>query len=97
MAASLGELLGQTGTDTVALAEPGGVAPSLAWPTVLVGPEGGWTDEELELVPARVALGPQILRAETAAITVGALLGALRSGLMRPPEGPGMRGGSERD
>ena len=82
LAASLGELLRDTGTDAVALAEPGGVAPSLAWPTVLVGPEGGWTDEELQLTPTKVALGPQILRVETAAITVGVLLSALRAGLV---------------
>lgn len=44
----------------------------------LVGPEGGWEDEELELARARgwhlVTLGGRTLRAETAAITVCALL-----------------------
>jgi 16S rRNA (uracil1498-N3)-methyltransferase len=44
----------------------------------LVGPEGGWADEEIELVRQHgwtvVTLGGRILRAETAAITVCALL-----------------------
>ena len=44
----------------------------------LVGPEGGWTNEELaqarEFGWKIVTLGGRILRAETAAITVGALL-----------------------
>lgn len=46
--------------------------------TALVGPEGGWDDEELELARARgwtlVTLGGRTLRAETAALTVCALL-----------------------
>lgn len=44
----------------------------------LVGPEGGWEDEEIELARAHgwhvVTLGGRTLRAETAAITVCALL-----------------------
>ncbi|MBU3916457.1 16S rRNA (uracil(1498)-N(3))-methyltransferase [bacterium] len=37
---------------------------------LLIGPEGGWDDEELELlVCEKVHLGPRILRAETAAIS----------------------------
>lgn len=44
----------------------------------LVGPEGGWDDEELSLARAHgwtlVTLGGRTLRAETAAITVCALL-----------------------
>jgi 16S rRNA (uracil1498-N3)-methyltransferase len=46
--------------------------------TALVGPEGGWTDEEIAQARASgwnlVTLGGRILRAETAAITVTALL-----------------------
>lgn len=46
--------------------------------TALVGSEGGWSDEEIELARAAgfqvVTLGGRILRAETAAITVTALL-----------------------
>ncbi len=44
----------------------------------LVGPEGGWTDQEIERASAAgweiVTLGGRILRAETAAIAVAALL-----------------------
>jgi 16S rRNA (uracil1498-N3)-methyltransferase len=36
--------------------------------TLLVGPEGGWTDRELGLVSEKASLGPRNLRAETAAL-----------------------------
>ena len=36
--------------------------------TLLIGPEGGWTDEELGLVARHAGLGPRNLRADTAAI-----------------------------
>jgi len=48
---------------------------------VAVGPEGGWSEAERLALPRTSGLGPHVLRAETAAITAGALLGALRSGL----------------
>jgi 16S rRNA (uracil1498-N3)-methyltransferase len=57
---------------------PGGIH------TVLVGPEGGWDKAELAAPLATVGLGPGVLRAETAAITAGALLAALRSGIVAP-------------
>jgi 16S rRNA (uracil1498-N3)-methyltransferase len=47
---------------------------------VAVGPEGGWTEGERQALPRASGLGPHVLRAETAAITAGALLGAMRSG-----------------
>lgn len=47
---------------------------------ILVGPEGGWSDEEAAAVPGRVALGPHVLRAETAAIVAGARLVAAQQG-----------------
>lgn len=59
-----------------------GAAPSLARPTVLVGPEGGWSVEEVAAVPAAVALGPLVLRAETASVGAAGLLAALREGLV---------------
>jgi 16S rRNA (uracil1498-N3)-methyltransferase len=66
------------------LADAGGDAPTLTRPTVLVGPEGGWSDEERACGLPAVELGPHVLRAETAAITAGALLAALRARLVKP-------------
>jgi 16S rRNA (uracil1498-N3)-methyltransferase len=44
----------------------------------MIGPEGGWTDDELKQASAHgckiVTLGGRILRAETAAIAVATLL-----------------------
>jgi 16S rRNA (uracil1498-N3)-methyltransferase len=68
-----------------ALAHPGGAPVTDALASVAIGPEGGWSDEELAIVPARVDLGPTTLRAETAALTAGVLLTALRDGRIRPP------------
>ena len=78
---------------SLALAVPGGDALTLATPTVLIGPEGGWSDAELATAPHHVGLGPHILRAETAALAAGVLLAALRAGLVAPtplsvPAGP---------
>ena len=36
--------------------------------TILVGPEGGWSDREIGLVEDRAELGPRNLRADTAAL-----------------------------
>jgi len=45
---------------------------------IFIGPEGGWSDQELQLFRDKniplVSLGSQILRAETAAVAVSALL-----------------------
>ncbi len=62
------------GTPGAALAERDGSPVDLTHSTVLVGPEGGWSPPELEQGLPRVVLGPHVLRAETAAITAGALL-----------------------
>lgn len=61
-----------------ALAQFEGDPLTLDEPTVLIGPEGGWTDEE---VAGRrlVSLGPTVLRAETAAVAAAARLAAMRS------------------
>jgi len=57
---------------------PGGGVESPAAVTALVGPEGGWDEEEISEAQARgwraVTLGGRVLRAETAAIVVAALL-----------------------
>ena len=68
----------------IALAFPDGAPLTLATPTVLIGPEGGWTDRELNAVPIHVRLGPHVLRAETAALAAGVLLSALRDHLVVP-------------
>ena len=73
-------------TPGAALAHPGGGPPSLGRPTVLVGPEGGWDGPELEAGLPRVALGPSVLRTETAAVAAGLLLCALRSGTVHPAD-----------
>lgn len=70
-----------------ALADVGGAPPSLERPTILIGPEGGWSDEERDRGIPAVGLGNHVLRAETAAITAASLLGALRLGLVSPPAG----------
>ena len=70
----------------VAMALPGDPGkPSLAQPTVLVGPEGGWSaGEEQARGVAHIGLGPTVLRSETAAVAAAVLLCGLRSGLVGP-------------
>lgn len=82
-------LLGAIGaTGAVAMADRAGVPPSLDFTTILVGPEGGWSDDERSIGFPTVALGPHVLRAETAAVTVGAVWAALRGGLVAPVTHP---------
>jgi 16S rRNA (uracil1498-N3)-methyltransferase len=69
--------------DGVAVAERGGSVVNLSHPTMIIGPEGGWDKEEIGPTVPTVSLGPSVLRAETAAITAGVLLTALRTGLVR--------------
>lgn len=66
----------------LALAEPGGGPLAEDVTAVAIGPEGGWTPEELSGGGGRrtVGLGRQVLRAETAAIAAGVLLCAQRAG-----------------
>ena len=50
--------------------------------TLLIGPEGGWSEAERELAgtEGRITLGPLVLRAETAAVSGAAIaMSALRS------------------
>lgn len=49
--------------------------------SVAIGPEGGWTPSELEVVSDTVTLGETVLRAETAAIAAGTLLCAAARGI----------------
>jgi 16S rRNA (uracil1498-N3)-methyltransferase len=61
----------------------GAAIPPLVMPlAVLIGPEGGFADDEraaLVRLPnvVRLALGPRILRADTAAVAALALVGAV--------------------
>jgi 16S rRNA (uracil1498-N3)-methyltransferase len=67
-----------------AMAEPGAAAPTLARPAMLIGPEGGWSPEELASGLPTVGLVPTVLRSETAAVVAGTLLAAIRAGTVRP-------------
>lgn len=75
MVVSLAELVG----GGAALADVGGIEPAAGLGTVVVGPEGGWSDAERTsaTVPS-VSLGVHVLRAETAAIAAGVILTSLR-------------------
>ena len=77
----VGEVADRPGT---ALAQPRGRSLVAGDRIVLVGPEGGWSPDE---VAGRdvVDLGPTVLRAETAAIAGGTLLTALRDGRVLLP------------
>ncbi|MGA0879782.1 MAG: 16S rRNA (uracil(1498)-N(3))-methyltransferase, partial [Ilumatobacteraceae bacterium] len=72
--ASLRDAVAAVGDAAVALAEPGGVPVSAGVSVVIIGPEGGFTAEELETVDVKMSLPGGILRAETAAIAAGVLL-----------------------
>lgn len=81
--ATFAELVAAHG-DGLALGVPGGPPASLAHPTVVVGPEGGWSGEELDRGLPTVGLGTGVLRSETAAVAAAVVLAALRAGLIRP-------------
>jgi 16S rRNA (uracil1498-N3)-methyltransferase len=63
-----------------AMADIGGARPTLDRPLLVVGPEGGWTEEERAAAAVRVSLSAHVLRTETAAMTAAALLTSLREG-----------------
>jgi RsmE family RNA methyltransferase len=66
--------------DEVVLAQLSGDRPTLTQRVVAVGPEGGWSTDELASGLPTVGFGLSVLRAETAAVTAGALLASLRTG-----------------
>jgi 16S rRNA (uracil1498-N3)-methyltransferase len=74
----LPEIVGPVSADEVlpgmAVAEPDGRPLTRRDDAVAVGPEGGWSPNELELAADRVSLGATVLRVETAAVVAGALL-----------------------
>lgn len=72
------------GGPTVARCVPEGDPPTPGITTLLVGPEGGWSDTEDDSPLRRVRIADTILRSETAAITAGVILAAIRSALVIP-------------
>lgn len=70
--ASLTEVLARPGA---AMAEPGGAKITDSDYVVAVGPEGGWSEREIEL-GRHVQLPGAILRAETAALAAAVQIGA---------------------
>jgi 16S rRNA (uracil1498-N3)-methyltransferase len=84
--AGLDDLSRQLAPVPLALAQLGGAPPSLDVPAVAVGPEGGWEPSEVQ-GRTLVGLGPNVLRAETAAVAAGLLLCALREGVVGPAPG----------
>lgn len=82
------EIDGLLGLPGLAVAEPGGRNFDGNERLVVIGPEGGWSEREVTAAPQGdvVTLGPQILRAETAAIVAGTVLGHLRDGLILPSD-----------
>lgn len=58
---------------------PHGSAPAARdeMPTIAIGPEGGWSADELALAATTVRLGAHVLRTETAAVAAASLLGVM--------------------
>ncbi len=70
-------------------AGPGGREPL----AVLIGPEGGFSEDERDILlgrpnALRLSLGPRILRADTAAVAALALVQAVRGDWREEPGGP---------
>jgi 16S rRNA (uracil1498-N3)-methyltransferase len=72
------ELAALVASEPVRFAEPGAPFPTADSSPVLVGPEGGFTPEELACATELVGLPGGVLRAETAAVAAGVLLAADR-------------------
>ncbi len=68
---------------SLAVATPGGPPLSATTTCVLVGPEGGFSEDELARAPALVGLADTVLRTETAAVAAGVLLVSIRAGRIR--------------
>jgi 16S rRNA (uracil1498-N3)-methyltransferase len=66
------------------MADRDGVPPSLAHPTLLIGPEGGWSERERAVEVPHIRLGDNVLRAETASISAAVALCGLRSNVFAP-------------
>ena len=64
----VGPLMAGEFLPAAAAAEPGGRPVTAGDRTIAVGPEGGWSHDELQQAAATVAVGSTVLRVETAAI-----------------------------
>ncbi len=83
------ELAGLGAPGEVVLAQLSGDHPTASQHVVAVGPEGGWSTTELTAGLPTVGFGLSVLRAETAAVTAGALMVSLRTGTVAQAESPG--------
>jgi len=82
-------LVADFGPDAIPLARlPASDAPGGVW--LAVGPEGGFTGEELAAAAAwqRVSLGPRVLRVETAALALAAFFSLRDHSVDNPCEAP---------
>ncbi len=79
-----GDLAGLGTAGEVVLAQLSGDRPRATQRVVAVGPEGGWSADELASGLPTVGFGLSVLRAETAAVTAGALMVSLRTGTVAP-------------
>jgi RsmE family RNA methyltransferase len=57
---------------TAAAAEPGAAPLGADHTVVAIGPEGGWSHDELAAAATTVSIGATVLRVETAAIVAAA-------------------------
>lgn len=67
------------GASGVVLAEPGGEPLHSPWHTIVIGPEGGFTADELGCGAPAVVLSAHVLRIETAAVAAAVLAELTRS------------------
>jgi len=84
-----------SGEPGVGIAVPGGPALSGRTSTLLIGPEGGWSEAELALGFEPVGMAGNVLRTETAAISAGVLLEATRAGTVALVDNNDSKGPSE--
>lgn len=76
---SLSELVAAEHPASVGLAQRGGTSANGTVSTIVVGPEGGWTESELNATSLHVNLSDNVLRVETAALVAAVSLTQLRA------------------
>jgi 16S rRNA (uracil1498-N3)-methyltransferase len=82
---TFGDVATRSGAALIDLGGPD--RPSLRHTVLLVGPEGGWSDAERECGLPAVGLGPNVLRAETAAVAAASVWAGLRAGIVATDSG----------